>query len=132
METFNKMAKKIAWNKGKKLNKFCPQGHDKDVVGRTKSHGCIACQKERTKKWQEEHKEDLVLYHRDWKGKHYIPHPQPKKQFCLRGHDTFVTGRTKHGNCKVCKNEDQIKANIEKVKNDPYYKLVSTLRIRLY
>lgn len=29
-----------------------------------------------------------------------------KKQFCLRGHDTFVYGRTKQGACKECRRED--------------------------
>jgi hypothetical protein len=26
----------------------------------------------------------------------------PKKQFCIRGHDTFQCGRSKNGNCKIC------------------------------
>jgi hypothetical protein len=25
-----------------------------------------------------------------------------KKQYCLNGHDTFITGRYKSGNCKIC------------------------------
>lgn len=28
-----------------------------------------------------------------------------KKQFCINGHDTFVTGRDKQGKCKLCKKE---------------------------
>lgn len=30
---------------------------------------------------------------------------KPKKQFCLRNHDTFICGRTKSGNCKLCSQE---------------------------
>lgn len=30
-----------------------------------------------------------------------------KKQFCLRGHDTFICGRRKRGNCRFCYNEDR-------------------------
>jgi hypothetical protein len=27
------------------------------------------------------------------------------KQFCLRGHDTFITGRVNHGTCRICDRE---------------------------
>lgn len=26
-----------------------------------------------------------------------------QKQFCVKGHDTFVTGRYESGQCKICK-----------------------------
>jgi hypothetical protein len=32
-----------------------------------------------------------------------------KKQFCLRGHDISIVGRTKSGNCKQCKLEDHLR-----------------------
>ena len=30
---------------------------------------------------------------------------RPKKQFCVKGHNTFITGRTQSSNCVICYNE---------------------------
>ena len=40
--------------------------------------------------------------------------PQPKVQFCPKGHDTFITGRSKNKHCKVCDAEYYL-ANQERI-----------------
>ena len=35
----------IPWNKGKQLTRICPNGHDKDLVGRTERGSCIECRR---------------------------------------------------------------------------------------
>jgi hypothetical protein len=36
---------------------------------------------------------------------------QPPKQFCLRGHDTYVVGRNSQGRCVACRQMTNRKAN---------------------
>lgn len=36
---------------------------------------------------------------------------RPKLQFCINGHDTFITGRTTDGHCRECRNEKRRKYN---------------------
>jgi len=66
--------------------RFCKNGHDKDILGCTKNGGCRQCKNEKAKARR-------------------IPHPKPKVQFCPRGHDTFICGRTKQKLCRDCSKE---------------------------
>ncbi|MEV4629351.1 HNH endonuclease signature motif containing protein [Micromonospora sp. NPDC049523] len=64
----------------------CPKGHTYAETGRYPSGGCIACQ--------------LVKDAARRKG------PRPPVQFCPRGHDTFMVGRTSgNGECRECARE---------------------------
>lgn len=68
-------------------SQFCPEGHNKKVVGQTKRGRCRKCKN---------------IYNNKWMNAKYIPNPRKPKQFCVHGHDTFKYGRTKQGSCKKC------------------------------
>lgn len=54
-----------------------------------------------------------MVIERDLKGR-IIKAAGPKKQFCSKGHDTFITGRDKKGACKECKKEWDIQHRVDK------------------
>jgi hypothetical protein len=61
----------------------CAQGHLYSDVGRYPSGGCVACQ--------------------SVKDKARIKGPRPPVQYCPRGHDVFVVGRSSsNGQCREC------------------------------
>lgn len=63
---------------------FCKRGHDLSVEGRYVSGACKVCAKEKA-------------------NLRYKAHPKDEKQFCARGHNTFVIGRHKQSSaCNVC------------------------------
>lgn len=69
---------------GPKPKKLCKNGHEIAVVGRDKCRRCKQCLKDA----------------------HPLKVGKPRKQFCLRGHDTFITGRSiANGMCIICQKE---------------------------
>jgi hypothetical protein len=44
------------------------------------------------------------------------------KQFCPKGHDTFVNGRTTQGRCRICQNADNIKRYVPHPRSNRFCK----------
>lgn len=135
---------------GKQKTQICPKGHNKDIVGKTKSGACKECRKLRQRKdptidsriirhkfCPKGHNKDVTGRYSDGscaecrreKGREvYIPHPRSNR-FCKREHDTSIVGRNNNGkgNCKICAddyNEQYYDANQEeliKQKKEYYY-----------
>jgi hypothetical protein len=56
--------------KRKLIHKFCPKGHDKDIVGRYPGGACKPCMKERVKRWQKDNRARTNKKSRKWKREH--------------------------------------------------------------
>ena len=70
----------------KPVSKFCPKGHDKDIVGRGQGGRCKQCRKD--------NRQPVKTY---------------RKSHCPNGHEIAIVGRDKGGACNGCKREHKIK-----------------------
>jgi hypothetical protein len=85
--------------KGQRLKRFCPMGHDKDVVGTDRWNHCIGCHRVRTR--IDPSKDSRI------------------KNICKNGHDISVVGRNKWGECKACKTIRSVKQHKKWAKENP-------------
>lgn len=66
------------------INRFCPQRHDKTILGVYKDYSCRACKGVTSTTRQK---------------------PRKRKEECIHGHNRIEEGISKHGMCLACKRE---------------------------
>jgi hypothetical protein len=59
-----------SFNMAKPRVQFCPKGHDKDIVGRTKRDGCRLCDNNRSKIYYANNRERLNAKNKQWHYEH--------------------------------------------------------------
>jgi hypothetical protein len=106
----------------KAKKQFCPQGHDTFIVGRDTNGMCNECKKtyypDYAKQWYKDNEEELVEYHRKW----YIEN----KEAILKQHKKWKTEHKK----EIL--EQTKKYVAQRMKEDPLFRLIQRLRVRLY
>lgn len=99
------------------FKRFCVKGHDTWDTGRDKRNNCSVC-----RALSNRHKPHTKICERcgvEFKGKKEQRYCRLgcarvgyRKQFCPKGHDTFIVGRDKHRMCKECDNVRSRRANM--------------------
>jgi hypothetical protein len=90
----------IKGQKGFQVTRFCPNGHDKDIVGR-KFGTCVICKKESTAKWKRENPKKLYESNRLQNWTRYGILNQNGEAFTLVDFDRHY--QIQQGRCLICK-----------------------------
>jgi Recombination endonuclease VII len=90
-------------------HKFCKQGHDKDIVGRTTKGGCKICQLWANRKWQQS--PEVIVYKKTYHWRTYGILNEQNQQFTLTDYDRNY--QIQQGRCKCCnKHQSELKQRL--------------------
>lgn len=118
--------------KRKTKNKFCSNGHNKDIVGREKTGYCRKCQRNANKKSYQKHKKERLAKNKRWKKINRKKCNLKQKKYYLKNKIAILRKNKEYER----KNRAKINARKKKYlkrkrKVDFSFKLVSYLRARL-